>query len=251
MAESPRPKKTQRSKASNRQSAKSSSQRKATKPSAKAKAKPADKQPKSAPKLPPPYQLMKALGHPLRLEILAILADDVASPTEMARQLNERVGNVCYHVNVLRDYGLVVDDKEVPRRGAVEHFFRAAARTVIPPGAWDNLPDAVRKGVSVRILEKAIDDVRDSMEAGVFDDPPGELSWTPLILDQLGVEELGKITRKFIESSLEVQANASKRMPKSKGQRAAVAKSATVFVASFSSARNPKDDQNAAAMKRR
>jgi hypothetical protein len=45
------------------------------------------------------------------------------------------------------------------------------------------------------ILQDFFDGASVSIEAGVFDDPPGELSWTPLILDALGVEELGQLAR--------------------------------------------------------
>jgi hypothetical protein len=89
------------------------------------------------------------------------------------------------------------------------------------------------------------------MEAEVFDSPPGELSLTPLLLDGLGVEELGQLTRDFLKSVLELQARASKRMPKGKGKAAADATSATVFLASFLSTRGPEDGKKASATKRR
>jgi hypothetical protein len=88
------------------------------------------------------------------------------------------------------------------------------------------------------------------MKAGVFDDPPGELSWTPLILDAKGIEEFGGLARDFLESVLELQANASKRLSKAK-RGASKAKAATVFLATFLSARNPLDGKKASATKRR
>jgi DNA-binding transcriptional ArsR family regulator len=224
-----------------------------TKPKSRPKAtqgNPAKKSPER-PSPPPDYKLMKVLGHPLRLQILSILANRVASPKEISNELNETIGNVNYHAKVLQDNGLIVEDHQVPRRGAVEHFYRASAPTVIPPGAWEGFPNAVRKGVSVRILKEFLNDARDSMATGAFDDSPGELSWTPLILDQTGVEEVGQLAREFLESVLAVQANASERLPKEKSERTAQAKSATVFLASFLSARSPKDDKKASAMKRR
>jgi DNA-binding transcriptional ArsR family regulator len=224
---------------------------------AKSKGRPIARQGNPAKKSPerpsalPGYRLMKALGHPLRLQLLAILADRVASPKEISDELNETIGDVNYHAKVLQDNGLIVEDHQVPRRGAVEHFYRAAAATVIPPGAWDGFPGAVRKGVSVRILKEFLDDVRASMVAGIFDVPPAELSWTPLILDQTGIEEVGQLAREFLESVMAVQVNASERLPKEKSERAAQATSATVFLASFLSARSPGDDKKASFMKRR
>lgn len=194
---------------------------------------------------------MKALAHPVRIRVLAILAERIASPKEISKELGEGLSQISYHVTVLRECGLIVEDHKVPRRGAVAHFYRAAAPTVIPPDAWDNLPSTLRQGISASILRELFDDASASMKAGVFDAPPGELSWTPLVLDALGVEEVGQLARDFLESVLAVQVKASTRLPKGKSKRAAVAKSATVFLASFLSARSPKNDKKASATKRR
>jgi DNA-binding transcriptional ArsR family regulator len=199
----------------------------------------------------PSYKLMKALGHPLRVRILAIFADRVASPKEISDELDEGISQVSYHTTVLRDHELIVKDHEVPRRGAVEHFYRAATPTVIPPNAWDDFPDVVRNSVSARILKEFLDDARASMEAGVFEDSPGELSWTPLLLDQIGIEELERLVHEFLDGALEVQTKATQRLPKEKAKRAAEARSATVFLASFLSARSPEDDKKASSRKRR
>jgi hypothetical protein len=77
-----------------------------------------------------------------------------------------------------------------------------------------------------------------------------ELSWTPLILDALGVEELGELTRDFLESVLALQLRATKRLPEGNG-RVTNTTSATVFLASFMSSRSTKDGKRASATKRR
>ena len=49
--------------------------------------------------------LAKALSHPLRQRILERLsADGEASPTELARRLDERLPNVAYHVRIPVSY---------------------------------------------------------------------------------------------------------------------------------------------------
>jgi len=196
------------------------------------------------------YGCMKALSKRERVEILAILCERIASPKEIANELDEGLSQVSYHVKVLRECRLIVLDHKIPRRGAIEHFYRVPASTLIPPRTWDHLPPAVRKSVSVDILQDFFDDASLSMEAGVFDESPGELSWTPLILDAIGVEEFGQLSRDFLESVGQLQSKASKRLPKGHG-KATDATSATVFVASFLSARSPKDGKKASAAKRR
>lgn len=196
------------------------------------------------------YRHMQALSMKERVRILAIFCERIASPKEISDELGEVLSQVSYHVKVLEKCGLIVLDHEVPRRGAVEHFYRAATPTLIPPGAWDHLPPAIAKRLSAIILRQFFDDASASMEAGVFDDPPGELSWTPLVLDAPGLEEFGELSRDFLKSVLELQANASKRVPKKAG-KAKDATSATIFLASFLSARSPTDGAKASATKRR
>ena len=196
------------------------------------------------------YRQMFALSSKQRVEIFAILCERVASPKEISEALNEGLSQVSYHVVVLRNCGLIVEDHQIPRRGAVEHFYRAVAPTLIPPKAWDHLPPTMRKGLSASILQHFFEDASTSMEAGTFDEAPGELSWSPLILDVPGVEELGQLARDFLESVMKLQANANKRLLTENG-RAAEATSATVFLASFLSARDIKDGTKASATRRR
>jgi DNA-binding transcriptional ArsR family regulator len=72
-------------------------------------------------------RLVRAVSHPLRVEILEAFADgEEMSPTQIAKQLDRRLGNVSYHVNVLRDCEVIELVRTQPRRGALEHFFRPA-----------------------------------------------------------------------------------------------------------------------------
>jgi len=193
---------------------------------------------------------MYALAKEERVRILAIFCERVASPKEIAKELNEGLSQVSYHVKVLRECRLIILDHEGPRRGAVEHFYRATTPTLIPPGSWKHLPPSMRKGISMSILREFFVDAVAAMEAGVFDEPPGELSWTPLILDSLGVEEFGQLARDFLAAVLELQANAGKRMQTADG-KASDQSAATVFLASFLSARSPTERKRASARKRR
>ncbi len=70
----------------------------------------------------------KAVAHPLRARILETLAGEARSPNELAAEFNEPLGNVSYHVVVLRDLGMVELVATAQRRGAVEHFYRARFR---------------------------------------------------------------------------------------------------------------------------
>lgn len=196
------------------------------------------------------YRTMHALSKEVRVEILAVFCERVASPKQISYELGKGLSDISYHVKVLRECGLIVEDHNVQRRGAVEHFYRAVAPTLIPPDAWDHLPPAMQKSISANILQLFFDDAGASLEAGLFDEPPGELSWTPLILDTPGIEEFGQLARDFLESVLDLQGRASKRMS-NENSKTADTTSATVFLASFLSARSPQENKRASATKKR
>lgn len=69
--------------------------------------------------------LGRALSNPLRVRIAVALMDrDEASPSELAKDLDESLGNLSYHVRYLYDLGFLELSRMVPRRGALEHFYR-------------------------------------------------------------------------------------------------------------------------------
>ena len=98
-------------------------------------------------------QLAKALAHPLRVRILSSLHKGISSPNQLAQELGEPLGNVSYHVKTLLEYDCVELVKTEPRRGAVEHFYRATDRAFLSDSDWAKIPASARKGISGSILE--------------------------------------------------------------------------------------------------
>jgi DNA-binding transcriptional ArsR family regulator len=84
--------------------------------------------PGKARKSPIDLRLVKALTHDLRVQILEILNERIASPKELAAELGEGLPQVSYHVNVLREYDCIELVSTAPRRGATEHYYRANSR---------------------------------------------------------------------------------------------------------------------------
>src|SRR3954454_8746655 len=71
---------------------------------------------------------VKAMSHPLRIRILALLTERTASPVELAEWLDASLGVVAYHVRTLHRFGMIDLVKETRVRGAVEHHYRAKVR---------------------------------------------------------------------------------------------------------------------------
>jgi DNA-binding transcriptional ArsR family regulator len=196
------------------------------------------------------HDLMKVLAKPQRVRVLAILDERIASPKEIAAETGEDLGSVSYHVKVLRDHGLIELERKVPRRGAVEHFYRGVSQTLLPADAWANLPSALAKKVSACIVQEFVEDASAAMEAGVFDDPPSELCWAPLVLDRAGAEEVSRLAAEFLEGVFGAQTQASRRLA-AEGSTTPERISTTVFLASFLSSRSPEEGKKASAALRR
>ncbi len=161
--------------------------------------------------------LVKSLAHELRAEILAILNERMASPNELAKELGEGLSQVSYHVKVLKDYKVITLVKTEPRRGAVEHYYRATSRAYLTDRDWHELPESVRVGMSADLFQAVVDDVVASMEEEKFDDREDRhLSWTPLMLDEKGWGELQKLLGQTLKQALKINGEAGKRLAKSK-----------------------------------
>ena len=71
--------------------------------------------------------LLLALRHPLRREILHILAgEEPCSPRELADVLDQPLSNVSYHVRILADCGAVKLVRTRQVRGSTQHFYRSS-----------------------------------------------------------------------------------------------------------------------------
>src|SRR3954453_11745439 len=90
-------------------------------------------------------RIAKALAHPLRARILQRLGERVASPGDLAVGLRAPLGVGSYHVRMLRDYDCVELVRTEPRRGALQHFYRATARPTLDEDQWRTLPAGLRK----------------------------------------------------------------------------------------------------------
>lgn len=161
-------------------------------------------------------KLVKALAHPLRVEILTILNERMASPNELSKELDEGLSQVSYHVKVLKDFECIEMVKTEPRRGAVEHYYRATARAYLTDRDWQSLPDSVKPGVSASSVGMVTEQVFAALSAGTFDSRDDRhISWTPGIVDQQGWEESVDLVNDTLEQIIKIHAGSAKRLAKS------------------------------------
>src|SRR3978361_1736128 len=86
--------------------------------------------------------LRRAISHPLRHRLLGMLDGRVASPNQLARELGLPLGRVSYHIRLLSDLGASELVRTEPRRGALEHFYRAVTRGWVREDDWARRPRA-------------------------------------------------------------------------------------------------------------
>lgn len=160
-------------------------------------------------------QLAKALAHPLRVRIIASLQKGISSPNQLAQELGEPLGNVSYHVKTLLEYDCVELVKTEPRRGAVEHFYRATERAFFSNSDWDSIPASARKGISGAMLSGIGEDATKALGAGTLDSrDESHLSHTPLKLDEQGWKEIASLLEETFNRALEIQTESGKRLKK-------------------------------------
>src|ERR1700741_3104125 len=89
-------------------------------------------------------RLVKTISHPLRQRIMVRLNDREASPNELATEFQEPLGRLSYHVSALVKAGAIELVRTEPRRGAVEHFYRALVRPWFSDDDWTRLAPSLR-----------------------------------------------------------------------------------------------------------
>jgi hypothetical protein len=152
------------------------------------------------------------------MQILTTLHRGISSPNQLSQELGEPLGNVSYHVKTLLEFDCVELVKTEPRRGAVEHFYRATERAFLSDEDWAKIPASTRKGISGVILESiGADATRALVEGTIENRTNSHISRTPLVLDDQGFNDLSAILADLLDRANEIQDEAAARLNKDKG----------------------------------
>jgi DNA-binding transcriptional ArsR family regulator len=177
-------------------------------------------------------RVVKALAHPLRVQILAALDDRVASPNELANELEADLGSVSYHVRRLVHLGFLEQVRQTPRRGAIEHYYTAIVSPRITDDAWSTVPTIVKRAMIGATLETFGRHVTAAAGAGGFDVADAHITRTPLEVDAQGWRELAAELRALTDRIAQIQDDSADRLAQS---AAPVATPATVVLMLFDS----------------
>jgi DNA-binding transcriptional ArsR family regulator len=152
--------------------------------------------------------LSKAMSHPLRVRILALLDERTASPVELAGWLGASLGTTAYHVRTLERMGLIELVRETPVRGAIEHHYRSKER----PRVAADAPPVARQAAVSSSLQTIDAYARAASAAGGFDNGDSHLTRTALPLDARGWNDLSRACLRLLAQVDRIEAAARERI---------------------------------------
>jgi DNA-binding transcriptional ArsR family regulator len=167
--------------------------------------------------------LVQALSHPLRAKILHALLDHEASPKELAMHFGVPLSNVAYHVQILRKLKLIRLVRKTPRRGAIEHRYKADHGFDIDDAAWDTAPDLIKERTVAAALEEIGGYVTNAAATGGFRQRNARLTRSRLVLDQEAWDVLAEKLKTVLELGDRLEKESATRLKRAdhKGERRA------------------------------
>lgn len=159
-------------------------------------------------------RLVKALNHPLRARVLAVLNERTAAPVELAQILGEELSNVSYHCRELHKLDCVEIVKREHVRGARKTTYRGITRMFLDDATWKHLSKETRDGISVAALGEVIERASRAIDAGTFDKREDRHVITlKMDLDEDGWSDVSRIIADAYERIVEVETQSVNRTP--------------------------------------
>ena len=155
---------------------------------------------------------VKAMSHPLRVRILALLDERIASPVELAGWLGATLGTTAYHVRTLERMGLIELVRETRVRGAVEHHYRSKERPRVSDEAWAAAAPIAKQAAVSSSLQTIAAYARTASASGGFDHGNSHLTRTALQLDARGWTDLSRACIRLLAQVDRIEEAAAERM---------------------------------------
>lgn len=157
--------------------------------------------------------LAKAFTHPLRGHVwVAICEKGIASPAEIAAELELDVSDVSYHFRELKRRKLIRLVRTVPRRGFDEHFYEPCTPVLhFDDFEWMEIPTSIRSSFSADLLRQIIEELIEALNGGSFDSRSRHLSQTWLSVDERGWKELMRAVQAALDRILAIQERCAER----------------------------------------
>ncbi len=199
-----------------------------------------------------------AVGHRIRIEVLAVLHEGAYCPNELAEMIGEPLGRVAHHVNELLDAGSIELARTERVRNTTRHFYRAVElpeppSQATPPPQTDMIsprfysdeefaamPPQQRQTTAGLILQACMAEALAALWAGkMIDDPRVWLSWRWFNVDPQARAEIADEQARSWKRIEEIEAEATARLAESGEEPVSIVVNTQAFERSRTSATSP------------
>ena len=157
-----------------------------------------------------------ALGHPIRNEVLSILAEGKRSTSELAKIMDADVKLVGHHVRELFASGCIEDAGTVARGNVTERFYRTVILPYMTDEAYQAMTTEERHDVVGVTVQSILTETLASYRAGKMEsDEDLWLLWDALNLDAKGRREVADELAASYERLLDIKCRAATRISES------------------------------------
>lgn len=161
-------------------------------------------------------QRRKAPAVSLRVRILAACNQREVTPKEIARQEGLPLATVGYYFRALEKEGYLHVSRKEKARGFMRHYYVADRQKVTTDKEFAQMTPEQRHEVSEALLRDFLAHCREALREGTLDArSDSHLSWSPLLLDQRGWNDLQSALDRMLDRGHEIQAESRDRLRKS------------------------------------
>lgn len=160
--------------------------------------------------------LSYALGHRIRIEVLAALNERSYSSVELARIVRQPLSTVSHHIEELLKSGSIEVARTERVRNIEQNFYRSAEHGYYSDEEMAALPAATRQEMYGVVLQAAMAEAMASFWAGkITDDPRAFAAWRWFNVDAQGREEIADELAGSWERLQKIEADATTRRAES------------------------------------
>jgi DNA-binding transcriptional ArsR family regulator len=157
-----------------------------------------------------------AMGHRIRVQVLAILNEGTYTPDELARIIDEPLNKVSHHIKELLDAGSIELTKVEKVRNADQHYYRAVQMPFYTDEEVAAMTPHQRQVGAGLILQYMMAEAMSAFWAGKLrDDPRVWLAWRWFNVDAQGRNDIADEQQRSWDRMREIEAEATNRRAES------------------------------------
>ncbi|HEU4736757.1 MAG TPA: helix-turn-helix domain-containing protein [Solirubrobacterales bacterium] len=153
-----------------------------------------------------------AIGHRIRIEILALLNEATHSPSELAKLISQPITTVSHHIKELVNSGCIELARIEKVRNADQHFYRAVELPFVSDEEAESLPVEARQQYAAVILQALMAEGLAALWAGKMTSDPVWMSWRWFNLDAQGQQDAQEAQHEFWQRIKEIDAETANRV---------------------------------------